>query len=474
MEATAASRSAPVRSILLTNAMRGTPYRSASRHTDSLCGSTPATASNTATAPSSTRSERSTSAEKSTWPGVSMRLSRCPSHSQLTAAAKIVIPRSRSCGSKSVTVVPSCTSPRLCTAPVRNSTRSVTVVLPASTWARIPRLRTRDRERRGRISTHDGSVLRGIRCVNQDSAIPGHGQAATKDGTAESGPCRQCDIRDQRKARKVSQRRPRSRRRAGEDTRITSKGCREATMTRAAACHDPSPSSNPAKVRTRRGRDAAKASRSPGTAKPISATPVTAATRVPRTGAECLTGAMRIDLSVDGHPVVVRDLEPADEQAVLAVFTASDDWFLAATGQPSAPGDVQSAYYSLPEGYEFDDKVLLVIEAGREIVGLHRRAAPLPAHRLGRHRHVPDPPGVPAARDRARGGPGTVARAAVEAGLRPDQHARRRGLDAGPQVPGRARRGLLPAGRTRRRREPQRRSGEEGAKKVIPATIVIS
>ena len=78
---------------------------------------------------------------------------------------------------------------------------------------------------------------------------------------------------------------------------------------------------------------------------------------------------MRIDLSVDGHPVAVRDLEPADEQAVLAVFTASDDWFLAATGQPSAPGDVQSAYYSLPEGYEFDDKVLLVIEADREVVG---------------------------------------------------------------------------------------------------------
>ena len=41
---------------------------------------------------------------------------------------------------------------------------------------------------------------------------------------------------------------------------------------------------------------------------------------------------MRIDLSVDGHPVVVRDLEPADEQAVLAVFAASDDWFVAATG----------------------------------------------------------------------------------------------------------------------------------------------
>ena len=60
---------APVRSILLTKQMRGTPYLSAWRHTVSDCGSTPATQSNTQTAPSSTRSERSTSMVKSTWPG---------------------------------------------------------------------------------------------------------------------------------------------------------------------------------------------------------------------------------------------------------------------------------------------------------------------------------------------------------------------------------------------------------------------
>ena len=113
IESTAASRSAPARSSLLTNAMRGTPCRSACRHTASLCGSTPATASNTATAPSRTRSERSTSPEKSTCPGVSMRLIRWPFQPQLTAAAKMVIPRSRSWESKSVTVVPSWTSPRL-------------------------------------------------------------------------------------------------------------------------------------------------------------------------------------------------------------------------------------------------------------------------------------------------------------------------------------------------------------------------
>jgi hypothetical protein len=45
---------------LLTKHMRGTPYLSACRHTVSLCGSTPATESNSATAPSSTRSARST------------------------------------------------------------------------------------------------------------------------------------------------------------------------------------------------------------------------------------------------------------------------------------------------------------------------------------------------------------------------------------------------------------------------------
>ena len=44
-----------MRSILLTKHMRGTPYLSAWRHTVSVWGSTPATASKTATAPSSTR-----------------------------------------------------------------------------------------------------------------------------------------------------------------------------------------------------------------------------------------------------------------------------------------------------------------------------------------------------------------------------------------------------------------------------------
>ena len=70
------SKSAPTRSILLAKIRRGTLYRSAWRHTVSVCGSTPATESSSVTAPSSTRSERSTSTVKSTWPGVSMMLIR--------------------------------------------------------------------------------------------------------------------------------------------------------------------------------------------------------------------------------------------------------------------------------------------------------------------------------------------------------------------------------------------------------------
>ena len=70
-------KSAPVRSILFTNASRGTLYLLAWRHTVSDWGCTPPTESYTMHAPSSTRMERSTSMVKSTWPGVSMMLMRC-------------------------------------------------------------------------------------------------------------------------------------------------------------------------------------------------------------------------------------------------------------------------------------------------------------------------------------------------------------------------------------------------------------
>ena len=63
---TTLKKSAPLRSILFTKPMRGTPYLSARPQLVSDCGSTPDTAQNKPTAPSSTRSERSTSTVKST------------------------------------------------------------------------------------------------------------------------------------------------------------------------------------------------------------------------------------------------------------------------------------------------------------------------------------------------------------------------------------------------------------------------
>ncbi len=154
--ATHRPKSAPALSSLFTYTMRGTRYASARAQLVSVCGSTPATASSTTTAPSSTRRLLFTSMVKSRWPGVSMTFRRWTGsgsvsgsrhergrQSTLTAADWIVIPRSRSCWRKSVTAAPSCTSPILCDRPAWYRTRSVVVVLPASTWAMMPTLRMR-------------------------------------------------------------------------------------------------------------------------------------------------------------------------------------------------------------------------------------------------------------------------------------------------------------------------------------------
>ena len=94
---------APVRSILLMNAIRGTAYRFIWRSTVIDCDCTPATAQSTSTAPSSTRSDRSTSTVKSTWPGVSMMLIFLSSQWTVVAAEVIVIPRSFSSSMWSIT-----------------------------------------------------------------------------------------------------------------------------------------------------------------------------------------------------------------------------------------------------------------------------------------------------------------------------------------------------------------------------------
>ncbi len=116
---------APVRSILLTKARRGTLYLLAWRQPVSDCGCTPPTAQYTMQAPSSTRIERSTSIVKSTCPGVSMMLMRCsgkdssmPFQKQVVAAEVMVMPRSCSCSIQSIVAAPSCTSPILWFTPV--------------------------------------------------------------------------------------------------------------------------------------------------------------------------------------------------------------------------------------------------------------------------------------------------------------------------------------------------------------------
>ena len=118
MVATALKKSAPVRSILSMNAIRGTSYLSAWRQTVSDCGWTPATESNRATAPSKTRRLRSTSTVKSTCPGVSIMLMRESRQKHVVAADVMVMPRSCSCTIQSMVAAPSCTSPILWLRPV--------------------------------------------------------------------------------------------------------------------------------------------------------------------------------------------------------------------------------------------------------------------------------------------------------------------------------------------------------------------
>ena len=130
---------APRRSILLTKISVGIRSRCSARISTRVCACTPSTAETTSTAPSSTLSTRSTSAMKSGWPGVSIRLTVTPPTANETTADLIVIPRSRSSSSESVCVFPSSTRPGSSTIPAAWSSRSVRLVLPASTWATMPR-----------------------------------------------------------------------------------------------------------------------------------------------------------------------------------------------------------------------------------------------------------------------------------------------------------------------------------------------
>ncbi|MCF3133719.1 GNAT family N-acetyltransferase [Streptomyces olivochromogenes] len=75
-------------------------------------------------------------------------------------------------------------------------------------------------------------------------------------------------------------------------------------------------------------------------------------------------------IDVPGGRALVREPGPADEAALLTLFEDCEDWFLAATGLPSGPGDVQSLFYALPAGAEPEDKTLLLVEVAGNVVGL--------------------------------------------------------------------------------------------------------
>ena len=141
MCSTRASSRAPTRSILLMKISRGIPATCSACASRRVCGCTPSTAETTRMTASRTRRERTTSAMKSGWPGVSMRLTvRSPSANEATADW-MVMPRARSNSSVSVWVVPASTLPMRRMTPVSKRRRSVRLVLPASTCARMPRLR---------------------------------------------------------------------------------------------------------------------------------------------------------------------------------------------------------------------------------------------------------------------------------------------------------------------------------------------
>ncbi|MEU9402122.1 GNAT family N-acetyltransferase [Streptomyces sp. NPDC048242] len=75
-------------------------------------------------------------------------------------------------------------------------------------------------------------------------------------------------------------------------------------------------------------------------------------------------------VDVPGERVLVREVRPRDEGPLLRLFEECEDWFLAATGLPSGPGDVQSLFYALPPGADPEAKALLVVERNGEVAGV--------------------------------------------------------------------------------------------------------
>lgn len=147
MSASSSSSRAPARSILLTKTSVGSRSLRSVLIRTRVCAWTPSTAESSSTAPSRTSRARSTSAMKSECPGVSIRLTCTSPTVNAATAERMVMPRCRSISPSSVRVSPASTLPSRSIAPPSNSSRSVRLVLPASTWARIPMFRVCTRGR---------------------------------------------------------------------------------------------------------------------------------------------------------------------------------------------------------------------------------------------------------------------------------------------------------------------------------------
>ncbi|MEU6093520.1 GNAT family N-acetyltransferase [Streptomyces sp. NPDC047079] len=85
-----------------------------------------------------------------------------------------------------------------------------------------------------------------------------------------------------------------------------------------------------------------------------------------------MTEPISVTITTDnGRRYLVREAAPDDEPGVLALFEAAGAYVEAATGLPSGPGDLQSLYYSLPPGADWQDKLVLVVtEDGGPVVGI--------------------------------------------------------------------------------------------------------
>mmetsp|Transcript_4132 Transcript_4132/g.14265 ORF Transcript_4132/g.14265 Transcript_4132/m.14265 type:complete len:328 (-) Transcript_4132:2-985(-) len=167
------------RSSLLTNVKSGSRRSRATSNSLRVWGSSPLAASTSITALSAAASVRYVSSEKSWWPGVSSTLTCLPSYSYESTVLEMEMPRCCSSSMKSEVALRcsplALTAPACEIAPPYSRSFSVSVVLPASGWLMIARLR-----RRSTSSARATSIATRRMC----RAVAEPGAAAVADGAA--------------------------------------------------------------------------------------------------------------------------------------------------------------------------------------------------------------------------------------------------------------------------------------------------